>query len=81
MNWLIVLITMIFIKIQHVLHMIHVFYVDVVLIVIFSCTKDIRLPIISKTSFPVDNENLSVVDVNVVTIVFSCTKARATLSF
>ena len=81
MNWLIVLITMIFINIQHVLYMIHVFYVDVVLIV-FSCTKDratLLLPSISKTSFPVDNENLLYVDVDVVTIVFSCTKARATL--
>ena len=50
-------------------------------IIVFSCTKDratLLLPSISKTSFPVDNENLS--DVDVVTIVFSCTKARATSS-
>ena len=81
MSLLIVLIIMIFINIQHVLYMIHVFYVDVILSV-FSCTKDkgtLLLQSISKTYFPVENENLSDVDVDVVTIVFSCTKARATL--
>ena len=77
MSLLIVLITTIFINIQHVLYMTHVFYVDV---------KDtLFLLNISKTSFPVDNENLSDVDINVevdvVTIVFSRTKAGATLSY